>query len=274
LILQAVVFGDGGITAIGANCFNMAVVMPFAGWGSYWLVANGAPAQSKRHSLGAALGGFLGLNAAALTTAVLFGIQPIIARDAAGQALYNPFGLHIAVPAMALEHLLVFGWVEAVVTGLVVVYLQRTAPELLPYASRGVDPGKRFTIKRLALGLGILALLSPLGLYLPEKFQAGSAWGEWSSEEIQEEVAKATGDEGYVPPGLKRAEESGWKALLPDYALPGQESAALGKLSLSYIFSAVVGIVGLTLLTLATRRAWARKDTHGASAVDANTGQT
>src|SRR4030043_1449220 len=30
LIIQAFLFGDGGITAIGANCFNMAVVMPFA----------------------------------------------------------------------------------------------------------------------------------------------------------------------------------------------------------------------------------------------------
>ncbi len=29
LIIQALIFGDGGITAIGANCFNMAVFMPF-----------------------------------------------------------------------------------------------------------------------------------------------------------------------------------------------------------------------------------------------------
>ena len=34
LIIQAIVFGDGGITAIGANCFNMAVVIPFV---SYWV---------------------------------------------------------------------------------------------------------------------------------------------------------------------------------------------------------------------------------------------
>ena len=33
LIIQAIVFGDGGITAIGANCFNMAVVMPFVPMG-------------------------------------------------------------------------------------------------------------------------------------------------------------------------------------------------------------------------------------------------
>ena len=32
LIIQALIFGDGGITAIGANCFNMAVFMPFAAY--------------------------------------------------------------------------------------------------------------------------------------------------------------------------------------------------------------------------------------------------
>ena len=31
LVIQALLFGDGGITAIGANCINMAVVIPFVG---------------------------------------------------------------------------------------------------------------------------------------------------------------------------------------------------------------------------------------------------
>ncbi len=117
LIVQALMFGDGGITAIGANCLNMAVVMPFVGWGVYRLIAGSASAGSSRHRIGAAAGGYVGLNAAALTTAVMFGIQPLVARGADGRALYNPFGLGVAVPAMAVEHLLLFGVVEAVVTG-------------------------------------------------------------------------------------------------------------------------------------------------------------
>jgi cobalt/nickel transport system permease protein len=275
LILQALLFGDGGITAIGANCFNMAVVMPFVGWGVYRLVSGGALTRSPRHWLGAALGGFIGLNAAALSAATMFGIQPLIARDTAGHALYSPFGLHIAVPAMALEHLLVFGWVEAVATGLVIAYLQRTAPEMLPYAaSAEIRPSRGTVVKRLAIGLGVLVLLSPLGLYVPGALRAGSAWGEWGSEEIREEVAKENRGHGYVPAGLKRAEQSGWKAPLPDYALPGQESASLGKLSFSYILSGAIGVVGLVLLTLATRRAWARKDEGGTAGLDAQSSQT
>jgi cobalt/nickel transport system permease protein len=69
LILQALLFGDGGITAIGANCLNMAVVMPFVGWGVYRLVAGSSPAQSRRQWLGAALGGYAGLRPAARSTA-------------------------------------------------------------------------------------------------------------------------------------------------------------------------------------------------------------
>ena len=131
LVVQALLFGDGGITAIGANCLNMAVIMPFLGYGAYRLVAGKSEAKSRRRWLGAAVGGYIGLNAAALATAVEFGIQPMIAHDAAGRALYGPYPLKIAIPAMAIEHLLLFGFVEAVVTGLVLAYIQRTEPSLL-----------------------------------------------------------------------------------------------------------------------------------------------
>ena len=39
LILQALFFGDGGITTIGANCFNMAIVLPLVGYCCYLLIA-------------------------------------------------------------------------------------------------------------------------------------------------------------------------------------------------------------------------------------------
>ena len=131
LIIQAILFGDGGITCIGANCFNMAVVMPFVGYWIYTLISARSPITSPRRWIAAAIAGYIGLNAAALTTGIMFGIQPMIAHDAAGKALYSPYPLHIAVPIMAVEHLLVFGFVEAIVTGLVVAYLQRTDASLL-----------------------------------------------------------------------------------------------------------------------------------------------
>jgi cobalt/nickel transport system permease protein len=52
-------------------------------------------------------------------------------KTASGVSLYCPYGLNVALPVMLGEHLLVFGWVEAIVTALVVRYLQSHSPELL-----------------------------------------------------------------------------------------------------------------------------------------------
>lgn len=38
LLIQALLFGDGGILAFGANCFNMAFVLPFVGYAIYRLM--------------------------------------------------------------------------------------------------------------------------------------------------------------------------------------------------------------------------------------------
>ena len=90
LIVQAVVFGDGGITCIGANCLNMAVIMPFAGYGVYRVVAGRSGGKSRLRWIGAAIGGYVGINAAALAAGFELGIQPLIAHDAAGHAIERP----------------------------------------------------------------------------------------------------------------------------------------------------------------------------------------
>lgn len=99
------------------------------------------------------------------------------------------------------------------------------------------------TVTKLGLGVAVLAVLSPIGLLLPDLFKAGSAWGEWGSDEIGKLV-------GYVPAGLEKL-SSLWSAALPDYAFSGWESRGLGSLSFAYVFSAIVGIAlcsGLALL--------------------------
>jgi len=131
LVIQALLFGDGGITSIGANCFNMAFVLPFAGYYVYKAISYNASLYSNRRVIAAGIAGYIALNIAALFTGIEFGLQPLLHHTANGQALYCPYGLNIAVPAMAGEHLLIFGWVEAIMTALVIKYLLKTAPELL-----------------------------------------------------------------------------------------------------------------------------------------------
>jgi len=131
LIIQALLFGDGGITTIGANCFNMAVVGVFTGYGVYRLIAANTTQEDKRRLIAAAIAGYVSLNMSALVASVEFGIQPVLEKSATGQPLYSPFPLNIALPAMAAEHLLLFGFVEAVITALVIKYFQRNNPEML-----------------------------------------------------------------------------------------------------------------------------------------------
>ena len=131
VVIQALLFGDGGITAIGANCFNMAFVMPMSGFLVYRLISKGSAIPSTRRWVAAAIAGYMGLNLAALTTAVMFGLQPLLEKGTDGRPLYFPYPLEVAVPVMAAQHLFFFGILEAVLTALLVNYLQRSSPSLL-----------------------------------------------------------------------------------------------------------------------------------------------
>lgn len=134
LIIQALIFGDGGITAIGANCFNMAVFMPFIAYYIFKLFCK-IPFAKQRISLAAFISGYFSLVLAAILTAIEFGIQPMIASTADGKALYCPYDLSIAIPAMAIGHLLLFGIVEGIITAIIVSYFLRNESGLI-YAFR------------------------------------------------------------------------------------------------------------------------------------------
>jgi cobalt/nickel transport system permease protein len=224
LVIQAGLFGDGGITSLAANCFNMAVVIPFVGYYLYRLVAGDSTSNGRR-VVAAGVAAYVALVAGAIVAGFEFGIQPYLAHTASGQALYAPYKLVVAVPAMALEHLLFFGWVEALVTMGVVAALARSQPELLEN-----KPAAR-PLRWLWAGIGVLILLTPIGALAP-----GTAWGEWSGEEL-------TGLVGYVPANFEKLGGL-WKAAMPDYATPGISNTLLG-----YLIAAAVGValvVGVT----------------------------
>jgi cobalt/nickel transport system permease protein len=134
LIIQALIFGDGGITALGANCFNMAIFMPFTAYYLFRLFSFN-PARKARVFFGAFISGYLSLVLAAILTGIEFGIQPLIASSGDGKALYCPYNLKIAVPAMAIEHMLLFGIIEGLITAIVVKYFLKNEPGLI-YAFR------------------------------------------------------------------------------------------------------------------------------------------
>ena len=131
LIIQALVFGDGGILAIGANCFNMGFVMPMVGYYVYKLVKGSADERSGRALMAAAIAGYIGLNMAALCTALEFGSQYSLFQAADGTPLYFMYPLKVAIAAMMSEHLLLAGPVEALVAALGLRFVGSTYPNLL-----------------------------------------------------------------------------------------------------------------------------------------------
>jgi cobalt/nickel transport system permease protein len=255
LVIQAVLFGDGGITAIGANCFNMAVVGSLVAYAAYRAISGRAPIESPRRVIAAAFAGYLSINVAALFAAIELGIQPLLYHDASGAPLYAPYPLHIAIPAMMIGHLSVAGIAEMVVSAGVVRYLQKAEPFLLRATAPGAvayEPnqaghvsGWRAT-KRLWLALAVLLILTPLGI-----LAVGSAWGEWSPEDFSNPDTRpriAIASQNYAPPaqapvGLQRL-ASFWTAPIPRYAPSFLKSPAFG-----YVLSGIAG-AGLIILVV------------------------
>lgn len=76
------------------------------------------------------------MNVAAILTGFEFGIQTILYPAVNGHFQYFMYPLSVSIPAMAIEHLVLFGFVEGIVTLLVVRYLQQTDPSLLNLSSK------------------------------------------------------------------------------------------------------------------------------------------
>jgi cobalt/nickel transport system permease protein len=232
LLLQALIFGDGGILAFGANCFNMAFVLPYVGYSLYTLLVKRFAKSGKGGSgvpyFAAAVGSYVGINAAAFCASVEFGIQPLLFKDSLGNALYCPYDLSVSIPAMMIPHLAVAGVVEAVFTVAVFAFVKKTAPDMM---AENTKAGTHIPVFAL---VAVLIAATPLGL-----LATGSAWGEWGADEIAEVVTNGSAL-GYTPSGLA----NGWSlnALMPDYALEGMNEVA------AYILSAVIGVALLIIL--------------------------
>jgi cobalt/nickel transport system permease protein len=226
LLIQALLFGDGGILAFGANCFNMAFVIPFLGYFIYRFIGERVKTRTGEY-VGIALGSYLGINMAALCAAVEFGLQSALFRDAAGHPLYCPYPLAVSIPSMLLPHLAVAGVVEAAFTVAIVAFVKRASPGTIYEGS----PAKTKPLYALIVAL---ICLSPLGL-----LAAGTAWGEWGADEIG---AAASGGKalGFVPAGMQRG--FSYEALMADYGVKGLPEVV------GYLLSAIAGAATLVII--------------------------
>jgi hypothetical protein len=106
------------------------------------------------------------------------------------------------------------------------------------------------TTKKLWIGIGILLLLSPLGVIIPALFHSEGAWGEWGADKIEKMV-------GYMPAGMKRLADI-WRAPFSGYSVPGQGGGSASE-GLGYIVTGIVGVAATAgvmylLVKMITRR--------------------
>lgn len=214
LLLQALLFGDGGILALGANIFNMAIAMPFVGYAVYHFFR-----KQNHETAGVLVGSYVGINVAAFLTAIELGIQPIIATQG-GEPLYNPYGLAVTIPAMMATHLTIAGAVEVFFTYVIYRFVKQVAPQEL-YTPTSVNTTS--FVKKIRYVLIALVVLSPLGL-----LAEGTAFGEWSSEELAEMMTN-------VPAGIENG--FSFEALFSDYTIPGT------NIAIGYILSAITALL-------------------------------
>lgn len=234
LLIQALFFGDGGITALGANCFNMAVTVPYIAYAIYRAFSRDQPLTSTRRLIGAGVGGWTGVTAAAFFAGVEFGIQPLLFKAADGTPLYAPYQLAVSIPAMVVPHALIASVAEGVLSALVVAYLQRSNVSVLEIAEKPAILAESRTPMRLRwlwVVLSVLIVASPLGLLAP-----GTAWGEWGTQELTKRGLSS------IPAGLQKL--SGlWGAPFAGYNLP-----VLGNVSLGYLFSGMTGAIVIAVV--------------------------
>jgi cobalt/nickel transport system permease protein len=213
LVVQSLVFADGGLLALGANVFNMGIVGGVGGYALYRAAAR----------LGGGDRGRLGASAfAAWGSIVLAAVLVAGELTLSGVAAWA-----VVLPAMAGVHMLI-GVGEALITALVVLALLRTRPELLDDAEPAGPsrPLGEVVAFGLVIALGIGLFVSPFA----------SAWPDGL-----EKVAERLGF-------LGRAVEAPLvPAPAPDYAFPGVSSAGWATALAGGVGTVVVFVLSFAL---------------------------
>jgi cobalt/nickel transport system permease protein len=209
LVVQCFLFADGGVLALGANIFNMAVVGVLVGNALYRIVMR-------------ILGGERGRIAAVVIAS--WGSVMIAALCCAGELAWSGTApWQMVFPAMAGIHALI-GVGEAMIACLVIAAIRKTRPELLGENSGPLPAGTTATVivYGIVIALGLVIFVSPFA----------SAWPDG----LEKVAAKFGFDHRGLAQPLVRS-------LIPDYKFPG-----LGSATFATIVAGIAGVVVVLLL--------------------------
>ncbi|MGD0016824.1 MAG: energy-coupling factor ABC transporter permease [Verrucomicrobiia bacterium] len=205
LVVQCFLFNDGGLTALGANIFNMAIVATLVGYGVYRLVRRFAPGQ-RGLILAAAFAGWCSTVAAAISCAGQLAISGTV-----------PWS--VSFPAMAGVHMLI-GIGEGLITALVILAITKLRADLLDNTTSSVaTPVTAFVGFGLVAALGLALFVSPFACKWPDGL---------------EKIAATLGFEHHA------LEKPLLPAPISNYALPGINSAVVATALAGVIGTVIV----------------------------------
>ncbi|MBI4025801.1 MAG: cobalt ECF transporter T component CbiQ [Verrucomicrobia bacterium] len=194
LILQCFMFADGGVTALGANIFNMALVASGVGYSVYLVLCRAAGDSLRTRLFATAFASWCSTVAASISCAGQLALSGTVVWGA-------------AFPAMTGIHILI-GAVEALITTLVVAAVARVRPELLLERAQS-DFQPRYgelTVYGFLVSIGLTVFVAPFACGWPDGL---------------EKVAGILGVEH------KTAARPIFSSPLSNYAIPGLPSSAL-----------------------------------------------
>lgn len=224
LLIQCLLFADGGLLALGANVWNMAFYGCFLGYFLIWRPIMHRKASKGRIICASILGSMLTLQMGAFSVTL---------ETLASGITDLPFSIFAGV--MQPIHLAI-GFVEGLITAAVLVFVYESRPELLMDITVKEGAG-RFTLKRTLVTLCILTLLAGGGLSL---FASSHPDGlEWSIERI---TGSAELKDGSSAPHKTAGSLQETTSLLPDYAFQRSDS------SLGTSFSGIAGSLAVLAL--------------------------
>ena len=219
LLIQCLLFADGGILALGCNIWNMAFYGCFLGSLLIW-----KPMMSK----GITKAKIVAASILGCMITLQFGAFSVTLETMASGITALPFGTFVAT--MQPIHLAI-GFVEGLITAAVLVFVHEARPELLYCSTEAEKKEGRFTFKNTLVVLAVVTVLIGGGLSLVASSNPDGL--EWSIEKITGSTEVESDGEIYETVGSVQETT----ALLPDYAFKGSES------SFGTTFSGVVGSV-------------------------------
>jgi len=220
LLVQAIFFGDGGITTLGANIVNLGIIAPFVGAFIYEIfqrISNGYASKIG----GAFVGAFVAV---------------VVSSAAVALELWASNHAHFfaALGAMTFFHALI-GIGEGIVTAGLIAYVAKVRPQLLD--DENIPNGKR-SLKSMSAVLGALAVIAAGFSFLASTHPDGLEFVYFESG-IGAEFEEAA----YVS-----------MAPLSDYLLPGVGNETLAGIAAGIIGAVLTGALLFGGVVLLKRR--------------------